>query len=401
MGSLVPRSRLFWGIAALIVGVVGCGGDVCGDGWVTGNEACDDKNRTSGDGCDSNCAIEAGFTCTQCPVPSGGLPSFDGGASIDLSQDEAVSQSSTVAPGVDAGLPCKPQPSVCTDIDECANGTAHCDFNALCTNTPGHYTCTCKDGYSGDGITCTDIDECATGTSGCSPNALCTNTPGAFVCTCKLGYSGDGITCTDIDECANGTALCLPGQTCTNTPGSYECKYNVCLPPLISCGGTCVDPRSDPNHCGTCTTACTQNQSCVGSVCVGMGNLQFNVTWSRAGDGDLLVVTPSGKVISYVNPGPNAATDFGRLDRDDQTGTGPENVFWDVAQTPPAGTYNLCFNTSVFFPLPTPATPVDIVLTARRPGKAPVVINKHLTESTVSVFCGPLTPNFVGSYTLP
>ena len=41
------------------------------------------------------------------------------------------------------------------DVDECKEGTHDCDVNAECTNTPSSYTCSCKDGYSGDGKTCT------------------------------------------------------------------------------------------------------------------------------------------------------------------------------------------------------------------------------------------------------
>ena len=41
-----------------------------------------------------------------------------------------------------------------------------------------------------------EIDECATGVHNCDGNALCTNTPGSFQCTCIINYSGDGVTCS-------------------------------------------------------------------------------------------------------------------------------------------------------------------------------------------------------------
>lgn len=40
-----------------------------------------------------------------------------------------------------------------------------------------------------------DIDECNTGSSVCDINADCLDTDGSFVCSCKTGYSGDGMSC--------------------------------------------------------------------------------------------------------------------------------------------------------------------------------------------------------------
>ena len=40
------------------------------------------------------------------------------------------------------------------DIDECKENTDDCDVNADCNNTPGSFTCTCKDGYTGNGRKC-------------------------------------------------------------------------------------------------------------------------------------------------------------------------------------------------------------------------------------------------------
>ena len=44
---------------------------------------------------------------------------------------------------------------------------------------------------------CADIDECAApDNGGCHANAVCTNTVGSRICSCKAGYSGDGMSCT-------------------------------------------------------------------------------------------------------------------------------------------------------------------------------------------------------------
>ena len=103
-------------------------------------------------------------------------------------------------------------------------------------DTPGHYTCICSNGYTGDGFFCegiicpclcpnlrssysivflfygnfssnrylsmlimhpfSDENECGPdGTNDCHQNANCTNTIGSYICTCNTGYSGDGKLC--------------------------------------------------------------------------------------------------------------------------------------------------------------------------------------------------------------
>src|SRR3954463_16506234 len=108
----------------VILGLVGCytatspaddpAADRCGDGIVGDTEGGDDANLTAGDGCSAGGTIEAGWRCVA-------------------------------------------EPSVCTDIDECATGNGGCDANATCTHSEGSRACVCRPGYTGDGVTCTTV----------------------------------------------------------------------------------------------------------------------------------------------------------------------------------------------------------------------------------------------------
>jgi len=115
------------------------------------------------------------------------------------------------------------------DIDECTDlvNTHNCDANAACANTAGSFTCTCKDGYDGDGETCKDINECTdlVNTHNCEANARCTNTEGGFTCQCKDGYGDKTGSCLDIDECTDqvNTHNCDANANCANTEGGFNC----------------------------------------------------------------------------------------------------------------------------------------------------------------------------------
>ena len=43
---------------------------------------------------------------------------------------------------------------ITSDIDECSADSSPCNENADCTNTDGSYSCTCKQGFDGDGLSC-------------------------------------------------------------------------------------------------------------------------------------------------------------------------------------------------------------------------------------------------------
>jgi hypothetical protein len=162
----------------------------------------------------------------------------------------------------------------CEDIDECdlTNPTHDCHAMATCTNTPsGSFTCTCKEGYAGDGKTsCEDINECdpANPTHNCLDMADCDNTPsGSFTCTCKEGYAGDGKTsCEDIDECdlTNPTHDCHAMATCTNTPsGSFTCtcKEGYAGDGKTSCEDIDECDLTNPTHDCHAMATCTNTPS--------------------------------------------------------------------------------------------------------------------------------------------
>ncbi|KAK7888921.1 hypothetical protein WMY93_024481 [Mugilogobius chulae] len=81
----------------------------------------------------------------------------------------------------------------CEDVDECnEEALGPCGPHAICSNTPGSYSCSCLHGYLMGATGCQDIDECGlakvTGLQACPSNAECKNTIGSFHCFCPLGY---------------------------------------------------------------------------------------------------------------------------------------------------------------------------------------------------------------------
>ncbi|MFY2560737.1 DUF4215 domain-containing protein [Corallococcus terminator] len=248
----------------------------------------------------------------------------------------------------------------------------------------------CGDGVPGGDEACDDDNQLSG--DGCS--SVCQVEPG-YTCT------GAPSVCTDIDECALGTDTCAPEEVCVNTPGGFECEESTCAPPRIVCGEACVDPNTDNNHCGACGYVCGAGKACSSGVCLGTGNLQFTATWSRNGDADLFVFTPTGKRIFYNNRGPNEGTGFGALDVDDLTGDGPENIFWAPDRTPPAGTYNICLRVGAFNPPPSPGAPVNYNVRVRRPGQPDLDFTGVVTQNRSVQLCLPSEPAFVGSVVYP
>lgn len=155
--------------------------------------------------------------------------------------------------------------SLHADIDECLENP--CGTNAVCTNSPGNFLCSCKADYTGNPYKgCTDIDECTALKQPCPPTAICENANPGYNCRCPQGYAAkpdpkiaceqvdvnilcqsnfdctnnaeciegqcfcqngfepQGSICVDIDECRTNAGSCGEQAICINTPGSYRCE---------------------------------------------------------------------------------------------------------------------------------------------------------------------------------
>jgi hypothetical protein len=120
--------------------------------------------------------------------------------------------------------------------------------------------------------------------------------------------------------------------------------------------------------------------------------LRFSSTWSRPGDIDVWVTTPSGASIGWQQQ----TADGGRQDRDDTSGTGPENIYWEVS--PVSGTYSVCVATN--YARPTAAAPVTVRVVVARPSAEDETLEATYTDSRAfdrSQKCTPAHPTYLGS----
>ena len=110
--------------------------------------------------------------------------------------------------------------SGCVDIDECKNQDT-CNENAKCQNTDGSYTCSCNQGYYGNGVSCFP-GQCPD--SNCPENQKCVSDT-TVDCECKEGFQfNSSATCSDVDECGEIPEKCDDLEKCLNTVGSFICQ---------------------------------------------------------------------------------------------------------------------------------------------------------------------------------
>jgi len=154
--------------------------------------------------------------------------------------------------------------SVSCDSDPCGGD------NQVCITTDHGYTCECGDGYEpcgdacGDALSCIEVNECDS--HPCGENQVCTNLPGpgndhapGYTCSCDDGYQeNSGGKCEDIDECNGSDSPCGENQSCSNTIGSFVCECYFGF--VENRDGVC----EDVNECDD--TPCDENQNCINHI---------------------------------------------------------------------------------------------------------------------------------------
>lgn len=87
---------------------------------------------------------------------------------------------------------------------------------------------------------------------------------------CALGAGCSAVISPDPGRLGGGTDA-GPGGGGRDTGGNLGIDVGPggCGAGQITCGGVCVQPSIDPQHCGGCTNACGTGQSCISGVCTG------------------------------------------------------------------------------------------------------------------------------------
>lgn len=182
----------------------------CGNGELTTDEACDDGNKVSGDGCNDTClAVEPGFSCASVGEACREIARCGDGvvAMTEQCDDQNVDPGDGCSERckVERGKKCEGEPSVCTDA-ECGNGVVEgaesCDdgntapfdgCSSLCLREPNCEGTSCTS-ECGDGLVINEDCDDGNTISGDGCSAECTKEEG-FTCSQEA-------TCEKInDEC--------------------------------------------------------------------------------------------------------------------------------------------------------------------------------------------------------
>lgn len=186
---------------------------VCGNGIVEVDETCDDEDTAPGDGCDAECQIEAGFSCSGAPSTCAacGDGFVDPGEACDAGEligngTPGCSDTCEVIPGWE----CFNEPSMCGPV--CGDGQW---FDTSIPGVTQGFAEDCDDGNTASGDGCS---------ANCTLEAGCDctgNPPGLTTCECGLSDStgDDSGSDSGTDSGTTGDTGETEGTTAGSTTG--------------------------------------------------------------------------------------------------------------------------------------------------------------------------------------
>lgn len=268
----------------------------CGNGELTDDEACDDGNKTSGDGCSATCLeVERGFSCASPGKACREIARCGDG--VVAASERCDDGNTTPGDGcserckIELGKKCDGAPSVCTDA-ECGNsmveGAESCDdgndvpfdgCSSLCLREPNCQGQSCTS-ECGDGLV---INE------GCDDGNTLDGDGCSATCTIESGF-----TCKQEPQCEKINGQCVLrvpaifrdfGEAHPDFGGGQACGIAEGAPLVPGIASAMLDAEGRPVLGTAPAAACIQSAQSFG-------------TWFRDGDGVQRVV---GNVALFDN----------------------------------------------------------------------------------------------------
>ena len=271
-------------VGGLALAVAACGkkstgGGHCGDGtYDATTEECDDGNRSSGDGCDEDCVVESGYSCSGSPSVCGVLPCGDG--TYDSASEECDDGNTAAGDGCDAncevefGYVCTGSPSVCIyDCDDpdgdqygvgggCLGGD--CNEGDPAINEGAVETCNATDDNCDGQIDELSDVSCYSGAAG---------TAGVGVCQAGVSFCVNGTLGPCTGELVPGAEACnladddCNGQVDDGLP-TLSCGVGACAVSVASCDASGNLQQCNPGTPGSERNNCTDgiDNDCNGLV---------------------------------------------------------------------------------------------------------------------------------------